>query len=106
MHYFSIHHSNGEHLGFFIMLANDETEQQPQSGRFIIKLQSEQIPSDTAAIASLEPLQSPEPPLYWAVEKDHIILFSEENQAIGCIRNEYLTIGKHTLLLNDLTGAM
>ena len=42
MHYFSIHTQQGAHVGFFIMLPDDESETQPKSGRFAVKLQSEE----------------------------------------------------------------
>lgn len=105
MHYFSIHTSSGEHLGFLIMLADDENEQPPQSGRFTVKLQSEAPPQDSVAARTLSLYQSTDTPFYWAVEKDSVSLFDDGGH-IGRIRNEYLTIGGHTLLLNDLTGTM
>ncbi|UOO76316.1 hypothetical protein LVJ85_09820 [Neisseria sp. Dent CA1/247] len=105
MHYFSIHTQQGEHLGFFIMLPDDESEQPPLSGRFAIKLQSENTPQDTAAARAVELYGQYETPLYWKVEKDHVVLFDDEN-LLGRIRNEYLSIGGQTLVLNDLTGMM
>ncbi|HEZ4241025.1 TPA: hypothetical protein WIE75_001878, partial [Neisseria meningitidis] len=39
MHYFSIHDQSGRHIGFFILLADDESEARPQSGRFAVKLE-------------------------------------------------------------------
>ena len=77
MHYFSIHTQDGEHAGFFIMLADDESQNPPQSGRFAIKLQSE----------------------------DRIELFFDDKN-IGALRNEYLTVSGKTFILTDLTGAM
>ena len=44
MHYFSLHTDNGSHIGFLIMTADDESEQPPQSGQFLVKLQSETPP--------------------------------------------------------------
>lgn len=105
MHYFSIHTPSGEHLGFFIMLADDESEQQPQSGRFMIKLQSENEPQAQAAVRALEAYQTTDEPFYWATDKDRVTLFDDKN-TIGTIRNEYLIINGQTLLLNDLTGTL
>ena len=105
MHYFSIHTQSGEHLGFFIMLADDETEQPPQSGRFAVKLQSEAPPQDQAAVQALSAWQLADTPLLWAADKDYVALFGGD-EAIGRIRNEFLSIGGHTLLLTDLTGMM
>lgn len=106
MHYFSIHTQTGGHLGFLIMLADDESQARPQSGRFAVKLQSEQPPDDEAAAAALRVLQEHAEPLFWRVEKDRIGLFGHGTGGIGTIRNEYLTLRGVTLLLNDLTGMM
>ena len=103
MHYFSIHTPAGEHLGFLIMLADDENEQPPQSGRFAIKLQSEALPQDTAAVRALAEYQDSEQALYWALAKDGINLFSEQEN-IGRLRQEFLTISGQTLLINDISG--
>ena len=54
MHYFSLHTDNGSHIGFLIMTADDESEQQPQSGQFLVKLQSE-TPPPTDIARLLEP---------------------------------------------------
>ena len=71
MHYFSIHTQDGEHAGFFIMLADDESQNPPQSGRFVIKLQNE----DAAEAAVLSPFEQTDIPQYWRVVKDRIELF-------------------------------
>lgn len=105
MHYFSIHTREGSHLGFLIMLPDNESEHPPQSGRFAVKLQSEQPPQPTAAAQALLHCQNAETPLYWTVEKDHVALF-DGNGALGRVRGEYLTISGQTLLLNDLTGTV
>lgn len=104
MHYFSIHTQAGEHLGFLIMLADDESEAQPQSGRFAVKLQSENEPRDKAAAGVLQALQDAEEALYWRVEKERVELFAAE--PVGTIRNEYLIVSGQTLVLTDLTGTM
>lgn len=105
MHYFSIHTQQGEHLGFFIMLADDESEAQPQSGQFAVKLQSEDAPRDQAGVAALQPWQDAAEALFWRVEKDRVELFAGDTN-IGTIRNEYLTLSGQMLVLNDLTGMM
>ncbi|PSJ80631.1 HLGFF motif protein [Neisseria iguanae] len=105
MHYFSIHTQEGGYLGFFIMLADNESEAQPQSGRFAIKLQSEHAPACRAALNALQAWQDAVEPLFWRVEKDRVELFAGEEN-IGTIRNEYLTLSGQMLVLNDLTGMM
>lgn len=105
MHYFSLHTPQGTHLGFFIMLPDDEHQHPAQSGRFIIKLQSES-PLSPALQTSLAPYQNPNIPLYWTVDKDRVTLLDSERNMIGSIRNEYLTLNGQSLLLSDMTGLM
>ena len=105
MHYFSIHTQAGEHLGFLIMLADDESAEQPQGGYLTVKLQSEETPQDQAAVAALLPLQSVATPLSWRIVKERVELLDGETP-VGTIRNKYLTLQGQTLVLNDLTGLM
>lgn len=84
------------------MLADDESQNPPQSGRFVVKLQSE----DAAEAAVLSPFEQTDIPQYWrVVVKDRIELFFDDKN-IGALRNEYLTISGKTFILTDLTGAM
>lgn len=87
MHYFSIHTQSGEHLGFFIMLADDETEQPPQSERFAVKLQSEAPPQDQAAVQALSAWQLADTPLLWAAEKDYVALFGGDKPSAASATN-------------------
>ncbi|EFH23231.1 HLGFF motif protein [Neisseria polysaccharea] len=99
MHYFSIHDQSGQHIGFFVLLADDESEARPQSGRFAVKLE------DGAGNHVLSPFGQTEVPQYWRVVKDRIELFFDE-ALVGTLRNEYLTVSGQTFVLNDLTGNM
>ncbi|MCF7528870.1 HLGFF motif protein [Neisseria lisongii] len=103
MHYFSLHTQDGSHLGFFVMIADDETQSQPQSGRFTLKLQSEKPSENQAAAQVVSALAESDEPLFWRVEKDRVELFAG-SENIGSIRNEYLTLSGCHLILNDLTG--
>ena len=103
MHYFSLHTDNGSHIGFLIMTADDESGQPPQSGQFLVKLQSETPPpADIARL--LEPFTDSGSACRWQTEKDHVVLYSGDGGIEGRIRNEYLTLSGKTFLLNDLTG--
>lgn len=103
MHYFSLHTDNGSHIGFLIMTADDESEQPPQSGQFLVKLQSETPPpADIARL--LEPFTDSGSACRWQTEKDHVALSGGDGGIEGRIRNEYLTLSGKTFLLNDLTG--
>lgn len=105
MNYFSIHTYSGEHLGFLIMLADDESQAQPQSGMLAFKLQSETPPEDQAAAALLTRLEQSPQPLVWRIEKDRVEVFQAQEN-IGTIRQEYLNLGGKIFVLNDLTGLM
>ena len=68
MQYFSLHPDHGSHLGFLIMTAADESEQPPQSGQFLVKLQSETPPpADIARL--LEPFTDSGSACRWQTEK-------------------------------------
>ena len=47
-----------------------------------------------------------QPALSWAVEGDKVDVWDSDGDIRGRIRAEYLTIGNHTFILNDLTGAV
>ena len=103
MHYFSLHTDNDSHIGFLIMTADDESEQPPQSGQFLVKLQSETPPPADIALL-LEPFTDSGSACRWQTEKDHVVLYGGDGGIEGRIRNEYLTLSGKTFLLNDLTG--
>ncbi|EGV34707.1 HLGFF motif protein [Neisseria weaveri] len=105
MHYFSIHTLAGEHLGFLVMMADNEHENPPGSGYLTVKLQSEQAPKDEAAAQAVHACETVDSPLTWLLEKNGIALYGG-TEPIGRIRNEYLTLHGQTLVLNDLTGMM
>lgn len=105
MHYFSLHTGSDTHLGFFVMTADNEHEQPPQSGRFLVKLQSE-TPPPTAAAQALTPFCDSENPGIWQLAGDHVALSAADGSPAGRIRNEHLILGGQTFLLNDLTGVL
>ena len=105
MHYFSIHNPQGEHLGFLVMVPDNEHNQITESGQFALKIQSEYPPNDIAALAVLSRYEQSEAPLCWVTDKYQILL-SCDDKAIGTIRQENLILDGHNLLLTDLTGAV
>lgn len=102
MHYFSIQNLPGEHLGFLVMLPDDEPDQS-ESGRFIVKLQSEALPKDGAAADVLASFTDLSCRFSWRTEKDKVLLFREEEE-VGSICGEFLRLGSQTLVLGDMTG--
>lgn len=81
MHYFSIHDQSGRHIGFFILLADDESEARLQSGRFAVKLE------DGTGNHVLSPFGQTEIPQYWRVVKDRIELFLTKPPSELCVTN-------------------
>ena len=90
MHYFSLHTEDDEHVGFLIMYPHEDSHN--QSGDLAVKLR--------------EDLPETLPALSWAVEGDKVDVWDSDGDIRGRIRAEYLTIGNHTFILNDLTGAV
>lgn len=102
MDYFSLHDSDSLHCGFLIMIADNETAERPTSGQFVFKLQDS---APQAAEDVLAHLQEPHSGQIWRVEKERVHLFSD-GHIIADIRQEYLTIGGQTFVLNDMTGML
>ena len=65
MHQFSIHAPDGEHLGFLVMLADDETAPHPESGQLALQIQPA---AKNTALARLAQAQT----LYWQAAGDHV----------------------------------
>ena len=103
MHYFSLHSEDQTHIGFFVMTDDDEHETPPQSGQFLVKLQSE-TPPPAAAERALAPFQDSETAGTWRLEKDRVGLYAADGTPAGRIRNEYLSLGGQTFILEDLAG--
>ena len=99
MHYFNIETKNGQHVGFLVMLADDETEAQPQSGRFAVKV------SDGVSGGMLTQFEQTDIPQYWRVVKDRVELFFDDTP-VGTVRGEMLTISGQTFVLGDMVGAV
>ena len=99
MHQFSIHARSGEHLGFLVMLADDETSPQPESGQLALQIQPA---AQGSALARLAQAQT----LYWQLTRDHVRIHDEDGDHCANIRQEWLLIGGERYLLNDLEGSL
>lgn len=106
MKYFSIHCHDHEHIGFLIMLPDNEHDYNPQSGQFVLKIQNEHPSKHHSLIQDLEDLQNPHAGLRWQIDKDKVVLSNPEGDFLGSIRQECLSIRGHSLLINDLTGTL
>lgn len=100
MDYFSISSPDGEHLGFLIIMA-DEGDDVSQSGEFALKLQDAGQQERVLCL-----VEQDERALFWAMESDKLVLFNSDDEILGSIRQEWLTIFGHHFLLTDLTGTM
>lgn len=105
LHYFSVHQlSDDKHVGFLVLNA----EENASHGQCVLKL--------VAPIASLSlpmSISIGENQFVWRMNKQkQLDLFlldengQEETDAMGFIRQEYLTLQGNILVLNDLTGNM
>lgn len=103
MHTFSLHTCDDEHIGFFVMLPDDEGN---QSGQFAIKLSSEHAPSQPSILRDLDELAQRDDALFWAVQGEKVALFDGEHNPLGTIRQQVLRVGGKDFILNDLTGAI
>ena len=99
MHQFSIHAPDGEHLGFLVMLADDETAPHPESGQLALQIQPA---AKNTALARLAQAQT----LYWQAAGDHVRIRDEDGDHRANIRQEWLLIGGERYLLNDLEGSL
>ena len=99
MHQFSIHARSGEHIGFLVMLADDETAPHPESGQLALKIQSA---AQNTALARLAQTQT----LYWQLAGDHVRIRDEDGDHRASIRQEWLIIGGEHYQLNDLEGSL
>ena len=93
MHYFSLHTEDDEHVGFLIMYPHEDSHN--QSGDLAVKLR-EDLPETLRRHVQVLAEWEKQPALSWDSDGD----------IRGRIRAEYLTIGNHTFILNDLTGAV
>lgn len=100
MHYFSISAPDGEHLGFLVM-SSDEDSDTPQSGEFALKLQA--VGQNERVLRLVE---DDERALFWQIDGDKVWLRDSDDETLGHIRQEWLTIHGHHFLLTDLTGTM
>ena len=103
MHYFSLHTEDDEHVGFLIMYPHEDSHN--QSGDLAVKLR-EDLPDALRRHVQVLAEWEKQPALSWAVEGDKVDVWDGDGDIRGRIRAEYLTIGNHTFVLNDLTGAV
>ena len=97
MQQFSLSTPDGEHLGFMIMLADDE--QTNQSGQLAIRL------SNFTHFPQLHDWEK-EASLCWTVVNDKVQVRDSNNVLRGTIHQQWLSIGTERFLLNDLLGAL
>ena len=99
MHQFSIHRPSGEHLGFLVMLADDETAPHPESERLPLQIHPA---AKNTALARLAQAQT----LYWQTSGDHVHIRDEDGDHRANIRQEWLIVGGEHYQLNDLEGSL
>lgn len=98
MHTFSLHTLDDKHIGFLVMLPENPNEPQRQ-GAFAIRLIEPKI-------SQLNQWEQYDGELLWETRNNIVELFTENNEYIGSIQQQYLTISGQQFLLNDLTGVI
>lgn len=104
MQYFSLNTPEGAHLGFLVMLEDEGYGGRPaQSGALAVKLHSENpIPQSAAKI--LSPLSDPSAACTWEIGADCVEIYDAGGDAVGRIRQQYLTLGGRTFVLENMVG--
>lgn len=101
MRQFTLSTPNGTLLGFLVLIADNDDE--PISGSAMIQAHTAALPPEDAAPArTLEALAGQL--LVWQPHGEGIALYDAEGGLAADIRQQYLRLGGHTLLLTDLEG--
>lgn len=103
MNQFTLSDTEGRHLGFLVMMAEDEYDEAPESGYAALRLLGEQLPCnrDTEQLA-----EAAAHTLAWQLDGDKVWLYDENGETCGHIRQEWLILGKSRFALGDLTGVL
>lgn len=108
MLYFSLNNTQNRHLGFLVLMDEENTSQINEShGYYAIKAQADMI-DQQACSAEWKILTglSQQSGLKWYKKNDYLQLCNTDNKIIGQLRQQYLFLyGKH-FILNDLTGTL
>ena len=101
MRQFTLSTPNGTLLGFLVLMADNDDE--PVSGNAMIQAHTVALPPEDAAPArALEALAGQL--LVWQPHGDGIALYDADGGLAADVRQQYLRVGGHTLLLTDLEG--
>ena len=101
MRQFTLSTPNGTLLGFLVLMADNDDE--PVSGSAMIQVYAAELPPEDAVPArALEALAGQL--LVWQPHGDGIALYDAEGGLAADVRQQYLRLGGHTLLLTDLEG--
>lgn len=103
MNQFTLSDTEGRHLGFLVMMAEDEYDEAPESGYAALRLLGENLPQNR----DIELLsQTAQQTLSWQLDGDKVWLYGEDGESCGHIRQEWLSLGKSRFVLGDLTGVL
>ena len=101
MRQFTLSTPNGTLLGFLVLIADNDDE--PVSGSAMIQAHAAALPPEDAPSArAWEALAGQL--LVWQPHGDGIALYDAEGGLAADVRQQYLRLGGHTLLLTDLEG--
>lgn len=105
MHYFSINSETNQHLGFLVLMEDEEFSSQRHCGYLKIKAQAESMtqqeyPQLYEILKECEQYSS----LTWQKQGEKLMILDDKNKPIGTIQQQYLSIREHEFILNDLIG--
>ena len=104
MHYFTVNSEDSRHLGFLVLMANDEAT--PQSGCCAVKAQAEvadqqHCPAQWRVLTELA-----EATLFWQRHGEELYLLDPQGCRIGRLQQQYLKLNGQHFVLTDLTGTL
>ncbi|WP_239423419.1 HLGFF motif protein [Snodgrassella communis] len=108
MLYFSINSPDNHHLGFLVLMDKDDsTYTNGGSGYYAVKAQADEADIQACSVQwhILQQL-SQHDSLSWYRQSDYVQLCDAENNIIGRLQQQYLSLCGQHFLLNDLTGTL
>ena len=107
MHYFTINSEDNRHLGFLVLMVDDENDSAATGGCFAVKAQAE-MADQQACPALWRVLQnlSAINPLYWQQHGDSVRLLDDNGEPIGHLQQQHLKLNGQHFVLQDLSGTL
>jgi hypothetical protein len=108
MFYFSINSLDNHHLGFLVLMdEEDSTYTNGATGYYAIKAQADETDQQACSVQwQILKQVSQYGSLSWYRQSDYVQLCNAENNIIGRLQQQHLNLCGQHFLLNDLTGTL